>query len=304
VMMIALAVMAVGCAPESGKGKGKGKGKKERDRGSDDGGSQNDVGETGAPKAGGNTESEGTPAAWRRASAFPAPPAGARDGEPPPPPADDAPAESQDAVAALIAKYGLLSIKGDAATPANLRTLDQAYERLPEGSTRDLELVFQKTDNGEVVDRAGSGVWCGVDDAGNALNPPVALDRVKHGRITYFGKTPSKWVFVHEVGHHVTLYLDPGFGRALLDAVGYQLPAGDALLAVPDDRFDKSGVPASSYPTAYAKEQGTEHAAELFTEHLAHDFAPGATRFLRGFKLPAKAGELLESKLGPRRGDR
>lgn len=239
----------------------------------------------------------------------------------------------------LRTRFGLRSITGDAATLRNLEILEEAYSRFPEGALRDLEVVLLRGEGRIEVKKADAqgntsiGKWQGLGEDGELLDPREPLEEVAAGRVTHhvIGEL-GIWNAVHEAVHHLTIHVDPAFGREVVEALGYryaismavrpvllknQTPERDAAFRarpsgdpVPPRRdMDLAAwrpvgeIPDHWFPTNYSRKKGNEHLTEVVTAHLAGD-RPHPTDLLRPeFHLrdnPELQG-LLETRLGPAR---
>lgn len=222
-----------------------------------------------------------------------------------------APAALTDRIAQLQQKYGFKSLKGENTTADKLDALDANYAKYPAGSFKDLDIVFAQAGGQGGPSQDGSGVWFKVDANGQDASPPqgptqggapLAAPTPAGARITYFGNKLNGWLFVHEVGHHVTLWAKAAFGQALINGLGWtpsgQLPADP--IAAADSDYTATNVAATSYPTEYSKSGAAqEHIAEVITVHLLGRNTPDQTQdpIQAGFTVPAAVNTSLKAEL-------
>lgn len=221
-----------------------------------------------------------------------------------------APTELASRIQQLQQKYQFKSLKGEATTSQKLDALDANFAKYPAGSFKDLDIVFANatgSQGGPAGD--GTGVWFKVDANGQDANPqgptqtgqPLPAVNPAGARITYFGQGLNSWVYIHEVGHHLTLWVKPQFGQSLIDGLGYtmngQRPTNpvDAV----DGNYTATNVQASSYPTEYSKQGAQEHIAEVITTHMLGRNTPDAARdpIQPGFQLPGNLAQSLRTEL-------
>lgn len=213
-----------------------------------------------------------------------------------------APAQLNPRIEQLRAKYGFKSIKGENATADKLELVDRTYALYPSGAARDLDIVFAQPGGTGGIGSDGSGVWFRVDANGQDTNQTNAAPA--GGRITYFGNAMDRWLMVHELGHHYTLWVKPQFGQGLINGLGYQpsqqLPS-DPRESVDSDKYQATAVPPTSYPTNYAKSGPQEHIAEEVSLHLLGRSAPEAAApsdpVPPTFAAPPTVNQLLKTEL-------
>lgn len=221
-----------------------------------------------------------------------------------------APAELNGRITQLQQKYQFKSLKGEATTAQKLDSLDANYAKYPAGSFKDLDIVFANA-TGEAGGPAGdgTGVWFKVDANGQDASPqgptqtgqPLPAVNPAGARITYFGQNLVNWVFIHEIGHHVTLWVKPAFGQTLIDGLGYQMQGqrpANPIDAV-DGNYVATNVQATTYPTEYSKSGAQEHIAEVITTHMLGRNTPDAARdpIQPSFQLPANLAQTLRAEL-------
>lgn len=223
------------------------------------------------------------------------------------PPVGPAPAESADLIRELVARYGLIDIRGSLATVAELRRMEQAFDSLPRSCFNRLRISIERDSNNQ----GDTGYWCPIDAAGNLItadrDPQDRTSPFAGGHIYYFGPRVTRWIFIHEIAHHVTIYLDPGYGWLMLDTLGYRIGPGQTTRSDDPARrlqfitsADRRRVPASAYPTRYATTDPQEHLAELVSiRHARNDpeYGPIAG-FLRGFRMPPDIQTMIDGRFG------
>ena len=214
-----------------------------------------------------------------------------------------APAASKDKIAQLKQRFGLKDIRGSQATVDELNRLETAYTKFPKGSFENLDIFFEPIEGGVGPQDGGEGVWLPLDKAGIEGKELTEGGTPAAGRIGYMGKKIDTWVLVHEVGHHITIYTDAGFGHRVVKNLGYTLPSGstsksDDRTVMNEGEFKSDKVPASSFPTEYSRNAAQEHIAELISVHLARNDVPDGEELLKTFKWPANVQSEMRTKLG------
>jgi len=217
-------------------------------------------------------------------------------GDVPPVSSLPAPAEAQSKIQELVSAFGLKSISGSGATVDVLNRMQDAYRRFPSGSFKNLSVTVEsQTDQGST---GSSGVWTGTDQNGNEIQNGGAT--VGGGKIVYYGASSGldTWLLVHEVAHHVSIYVDPSFGVKTLQTLGYQSSNGQSsdLVDVMNEKdFQAVQVPRNSYPTQYSRTAAQEHLAELMSLQLCGT-APSYDA-VSNFQWPAPVQSQVDAKL-------
>ncbi|MBI4860508.1 MAG: hypothetical protein HY815_09630 [Candidatus Riflebacteria bacterium] len=214
------------------------------------------------------------------------------------------PAESAAQIQRIVQRFGMQSITGSGATPDNLTRLEEAYARYPAGSCRNLAVVFE---SGQETSSDGfSGFWDPLDASGQLTYYDEARSRnpIASGKITYYGQRPDLWILVHELSHHLTLYVDPNFGVNLCSTVGYTLKPGQSLNGQEQTanlgEWATSAVPANSYPREYATSNSIEHIAELITHNVTRggQGSEWTDDLLPNFQFPPRASAAISARFG------
>jgi hypothetical protein len=222
-----------------------------------------------------------------------------------------APAGSQADIERVCQRFGIRSIRGSLATPEFVRKLESAYARLPAGSCQNLDVVMEATPTDflqdgttawwEPIDASGQSLL--FDSSGHFLPENAPLGQAVAGRITYADPSCGVWTLIHEAAHHITALVDAPFGQRLAETLGYRRTGGRDPIdgyAYLTGQFDKSAVPAASFPTEYSKSDAWigEHLAELVCMQLAANEPDPWVQKIDGFQLDASVQTLLASKFG------
>jgi hypothetical protein len=218
-----------------------------------------------------------------------------------PPRIRPAPAASAEYIARLTQRYGLISIDGSRATIANLQRMDDVFSKFARGCFRNLKITFER-------DRRWGGFWCPVDHAGSDIiwdnDPDDQAPAFAAGHIYYLEDPVTRWIFTHELAHHVTIYAEPSLGRDLLQAFGQRItnptvPREFSRLLNFNLNVSPEYAPMSMYPTAYARDNNVqEHMAELVSYRYEHPDRQYNDPILRTFRMPPLPLALIEATFG------
>lgn len=203
------------------------------------------------------------------------------------------PTDARDQIQRLCQRFGINSITGSGATPELLRQLEVAYASYPAGSCRNLDLVFEPTEKGDL-----GGVWSPLDAAGNESQPGTEPVKAK---ITYYAPDPSDiWLLRHELAHHLTLLVDSGFGRRTVETLGYTETTGQPtnLTYVNWGEFQASAVVRDGFPTEYSHTHAVEHVAEAITCHLNGGRSRDGMEDPNFVRIPPAVAAVLTARLG------
>ena len=222
-----------------------------------------------------------------------------------------APEEAKAEIQRVCQRFGLRSIRGSLASSEFVRRLENAYARLPPGSFQNLDVVVEATPTAflregvtawwEPIDAEGRSLL--FDQNGEFLPDEAVKTKAVAGRITYSEASTGVWTMVHEVAHHLTCVVDPSFTQRLTETLGYRRTGGRDPIdgyAYQTGTFDKSRVPAESFPTEYAKSESWigEHLAELISVHLAGNEPDGWIQWVKEYAPTAAVTSVLRGKFG------
>ncbi|MBI4860616.1 MAG: hypothetical protein HY815_10185 [Candidatus Riflebacteria bacterium] len=212
----------------------------------------------------------------------------------------------------IVQRFGLWGIAGSGTSAEGLAKLERAYARFPRRLLRNLHVVFEPQERTIYTGRELLGAWVGVErngaeDSRGTRDLSVAMAA---GRIYHFqdARELATHVLAHEAGHHATIFAEPGWGRALVESLGWRLRksygASDPGRFMRVARYSAERVPRSSFITRYARTNQKEHVAELIMHHLCtREEEAGGFPPRPGFALRSGPAGLLARMLGPAQAD-